>query len=109
MSPRTQSMTAAATTSVPIQKAHRAARLRSLFVAAQPISIARFRENDPRSCRIALDLSPQMRDVHAQVLLRVPVLTPPDRVEDLLVAYGAPAMDHQTSQNVPLGRRQLDL
>src|ERR1051326_3713543 len=74
-----------------------------------PIADTRLRDHDARRRRITLDLPPQIRDVHAEVLLRASELAAPDGVEDLLVGERSAARAHQRVQDLPLDGGQMNL
>ena len=58
----------------------------------EAVSDARLGDDDPRLIRIALELPPQVTDVHAQILLCVARHVPPDVLEQSRVRDGAMAM-----------------
>src|SRR5437899_262617 len=103
MSLRTHRIMAVDAASKPSQSSQRPANRQSAVVTAEPISKTWLRDHDARDGGIALDLAPQMRDVHAKIVRRVAVLLGPDRVEDLLMAHGASAVDDERSQDRPFG------
>src|SRR5260370_7686033 len=85
-------------------------RWRSVASAGQldAVSNSGFGDNQLRPRGVDLDLAPQIRDVDAQVLLRVAELAAPHRVEDLLVREGAVRLRHERPQDVPFDGREGD-
>src|ERR1700742_191579 len=109
MSTRAHRMTAVAMTRTPSQKSHRPASFTSCIGPSKAIAEARLCDDDSRSRRIALDLPSEMRDVDAQILLRIAECTTPHRVEDLLMARRTRRVRREGAQDCPLRSRQLDL
>src|SRR5512142_3016025 len=61
-------------------------------------------DHDSRRRRITLDLAAEIRDVHAQVLLRASELPAPDGVEELLVGERPTARGNERMQKLPRDR-----
>ena len=69
---------------------------------------ARLGQDVPRPRGIRLDLGPQVRDVHVQVVRLVLVGRPPDRAQQRVVGQQAPLALSQDPQQVELVRAELD-
>src|SRR5689334_13143224 len=72
----------------------------------EAIPYPRFGYDESRIGRIALDLAPQVGDVHAQIESGIAERALPDRGEQLLVREDPPRIGHQHRQQLPLDRRQ---
>src|SRR5690242_17801273 len=73
-----------------------------------PVADPRLGNHDARRGGIDLDLSSEIGDVDAKILLRASELTAPHRIEDLLMCQCAPAGVHERAQDLPLDRCQMD-
>ena len=57
--------------------------------------------------RIRFELAPEMRDVNAQIALRIAERLAPHLVEELPMRERAPVVRHELVQQIPLGGREM--
>src|SRR5687768_1769867 len=73
----------------------------------EPIPDAWLGYDVARCVRIGLDLPPQVRHVHAEVLLRIAVRSTPHRAKELLMRDRSADVSHECHQEPPFGGRQV--
>ena len=73
----------------------------------EPVADAGFRLDEPWTHRVGFDLSSQVADVDAEVLLRIAVRVAPHRSEQLLMRQRLPRVRDERAEQQPLGRRQM--
>src|SRR5574338_639771 len=71
----------------------------------EPVAHTRLRHDQLRHVRVTLDLPPEVRHVHPQILLRVTVGVAPHLAEQLLMRQRLAGVPDHGDEQPPLGRR----
>src|SRR4029079_16878870 len=74
----------------------------------QPVARSGLGEQEPRPCRLGLDLAPKLRDVDVQHVRRVAVAWPPDLLQERAARQQLPSVSGQDAQELELMRREVD-